>query len=119
MTGNQTFMKEVAYPYVREVAAFYASYLKRDGADEKYGVPFGCAQELCSGRQSGDKHPQKDDTIDLAYSRWIFSKVWKTPFLGPFLSQQRSFDQARLGTTITEAENRAFFLPRRSTGEGS
>jgi hypothetical protein len=77
MTGNLTFMKEVAYPYVREVAAFYASYLKRDGADGKYGVPFGCAQELCSGRQSGDKHPQKDDTIDLAYSRWIFSKVWK------------------------------------------
>jgi hypothetical protein len=73
-TGNQTFMKETAYPYVREVAAFYASYLKRD-VDGLYGVPFGCAQELCSGRQSGDDHPQKDDTIDLAYSRWIFSKA--------------------------------------------
>lgn len=73
-TGNQTFMKETAYPYVREVAAFYASYLKRD-TDGLYGVPYGCAQELCSGRQSGDRHPQKDDTIDLAYSRWIFSKA--------------------------------------------
>ena len=27
------------------------------------------------GPRSGDRHPQKDDTIDLAYSRWIFAKV--------------------------------------------
>jgi hypothetical protein len=74
-TGNQTFMKGTAYPFIREVAAFYASYLRVDSVDGLYGVPFGCAQELCSGRQSGDRHPQKDDTIDLAYSRWIFAKA--------------------------------------------
>jgi hypothetical protein len=74
-TGNQTFMKETAFPYVREVASFYASYLKIDSADGLYGVPFGCAQELCNGRQAGESHPQKDDTIDLAYSRWIFAKA--------------------------------------------
>ena len=90
-------MKEVAYPYVREVAAFYASYLKRDGADGKYGVPFGCAQELCSGRQSGDKHPQKDDTIDLAYSRWIFSKVWKPAFCGHFHRNNDHFTKTGSG----------------------
>lgn len=52
-----------------------ASYLRKDPADSLYGVPFGCSQELCSGRQSGDKHPQKDDTIDLAYARWIFARA--------------------------------------------
>lgn len=68
-------MRETAYPFVRAVAAFYASYLKLDSADGLYGVPFGCAQELCNGRQAGESHPQKDDTIDLAYSRWIFTKA--------------------------------------------
>ena len=74
-TGDKVFLKDRAYPYVREVALFYASYLRKDPADGLYGVPFGCSQELCNGRQSGDNHPQKDDTIDLAYARWIFAKA--------------------------------------------
>ena len=56
-------------------ARFYASYLVKDPADGLYSVPFGCSQELCNGRQSGDVHPQKDDTIDLAYARWILLKA--------------------------------------------
>ena len=60
---------------MKEVAKFYASYLKQDPTDSQWGVPFGCAQEICDGRQAGGYHPQKDDTIDLAYARWLLTKA--------------------------------------------
>ena len=52
-TQDLTFLKASAYPFVREVAMFYASYLKL-GSSGRYEVPHACAQEFCgpSGRNS-------------------------------------------------------------------
>ena len=43
-TQNLTFLRVSAYPFVREVAMFYASYLKLDPISGRYEVPHACAQ---------------------------------------------------------------------------
>ena len=87
-TQDLTFLKVSAYPYVREVARFYASYLKLDPSGGRYEVPHACAQEFCGERQlpsvpiPGPKGshgcpqpPQKTPTIDLAFADYIFEKA--------------------------------------------
>jgi hypothetical protein len=87
-TQDLTFLREQAYPFIREVALFYASYLTIDPATGKYEVPLACAQEFCGERQlpavpipgppgshGCPQPPQKTPTIDLAYSHYIFEKA--------------------------------------------
>jgi len=52
-TQDHAFLKQWAYPYVKQTAMFYASYAKLDNTTQKYGFPLACAQEICSGRQHG------------------------------------------------------------------
>lgn len=49
-TLDRAFLSAWAYPYVREVARFYASYVRFDDATQFYEVPIACAQELCGQR---------------------------------------------------------------------
>ena len=74
-TQDLAFLKQWAYPFVKEVALFYASYAALDAATGKYGFPLACAQEVCSGRQQGGYHPQESPTIDLAYAKYVFGKA--------------------------------------------
>jgi hypothetical protein len=74
-TQDRTFLKQWAYPFIKETALFYASYAKLDTATGKFGFPFACAQEICDGRQQGGYHPQESPTIDLAYARYVFQKA--------------------------------------------
>eukprot|EP00041_Stephanoeca_diplocostata_P026806 m.729241 g.729241 ORF g.729241 m.729241 type:complete len:1225 (+) comp23048_c0_seq4:158-3832(+) len=75
-THDRDFLRAWAYPFVREVARFYASYVRFDNATQAYEVPHACAQELCGQRQGGGHSPpQRSATIDLSYARWIFAKA--------------------------------------------
>eukprot|EP00040_Diaphanoeca_grandis_P025186 m.139259 g.139259 ORF g.139259 m.139259 type:complete len:1142 (-) comp30045_c0_seq6:246-3671(-) len=76
-TMDQNFLKTTAYPYIKEVAKFYASYVVLDPHTKQYHVPLACAQEVCSGRQQGGYHPQESPTIDLAYAKYIFVRAIK------------------------------------------
>eukprot|EP01044_Picomonas_judraskeda_P007242 COSAG03_NODE_768_length_5947_cov_22.170361_3_plen_135_part_00 len=82
------FLKEEAYPFVKEVARFYASYLRLDPNSGRYEVPHACAQEFCGERQLPSvtipgppgshgcpQPPQRSPTIDLAFAEYIFKKA--------------------------------------------
>jgi hypothetical protein len=80
-TLDNDFLKDHAYPFVREVVRFYASYMKLDPATKRYGIPHACSQELCGQRQGGGGHPpQRSPTIDISYVQWLFSRAveWST-----------------------------------------
>lgn len=74
-TLNTTFLKTQAYPFLREMAEFYASYLRRNPSTDQYGVPLACAQEGCAYRQLGKSMAQEDTTIDLAFAEWSLRKA--------------------------------------------
>ena len=74
-TQDRAFLERWAYPFVKQAALFYASYAKLNAATRTYGFPLACAQEICSGRQSGGYHPQESPTIDLAYAKYVFGKA--------------------------------------------
>jgi len=74
-TQDLAFLKQWAYPYLKQTALFYASYAKLDATTQLYGFPLACAQEVCAGRQSGGYHPQESPTIDLAYAKYVFRKA--------------------------------------------
>ena len=74
-TQDMGFLKAQAYPYLKEVALFYASYAVLDPATQYYGFPLACAQEICDGRQMGGYHPQESPTIDLAYAQYVWAKA--------------------------------------------
>ena len=50
-TLDEAFLQGRAYPFVREVARFYASYLVVDNATQRMVVPESCSQEFCGERQ--------------------------------------------------------------------
>ncbi len=87
-TQNMVFLKEEAYPFVKEVALFYASYLRLDPNSGRYEVPHACAQEFCGERQLPSvtipgppgshgcpQPPQRSPTIDLAFAEYVFKKA--------------------------------------------
>jgi hypothetical protein len=47
-THDNAFLRAEAYPIVREVSLFYASYLKMNPTTGKYEVPHACAQECAT-----------------------------------------------------------------------
>ena len=65
---NLAFLNSTAYPVVRGVADFYASYATRD-SNGTYHIPFGCAQEIC-GPANVDEN---DSTPDLALARMVLA----------------------------------------------
>lgn len=89
-TLSHEFLRQQAYPFVREVALFYASYLELNAATGQYEVPHACAQEFCGERQlpavpftnspsypgkGCPQPPQKSPTIDLAFAAYVFDKA--------------------------------------------
>jgi hypothetical protein len=73
-TLNRTFLATQAYPFLKEMAEFYASYVWEDPASGEYGVPLACAQEGCDYRQLGRSMAQRDTTVDLAFAEWSLRK---------------------------------------------
>ena len=78
MTRDIDFLRESAYPFVSEVARFYASYVVESGSG-RLGLPHSCAQEFCSAQggpginKPSAWQPQRSPTIDLSYARWILN----------------------------------------------
>ena len=50
-TSDLDFLHRFAYPFVREQARFYASYLRLNQTTARFDVPLACAQEGCGQRQ--------------------------------------------------------------------
>lgn len=83
-TQNVTFLRRQAYPFLREVALFYASYLRLNPSSGRYEVPHACAQEFCGERQLPSvpipgghgcpQPPQSSPTIDLAFAEYLLEK---------------------------------------------
>eukprot|EP00040_Diaphanoeca_grandis_P025184 m.139207 g.139207 ORF g.139207 m.139207 type:complete len:1138 (-) comp30045_c0_seq1:20-3433(-) len=76
-TMDQNFLKTTAYPFIKEVAKFYASYVVLNKQTKKYHVPLACAQEVCSARQGIGYYPQDSPTLDLAYAKYVFIRAIK------------------------------------------
>ena len=74
-TMDAKFLRQQAFPFIKQVALFYASYAQHDASTDTFGFPLACAQEICNGRQQGGYHPQRSPTIDLSYAQYIFSKA--------------------------------------------
>ena len=71
-TRDGAFLRDVLYPYLVDVADFYASYLQCDG-DARRGacyLPHTCAQETCAGGEDVINAHQ-----DLSYYQMVFSKL--------------------------------------------
>ena len=80
------FLKDSAYPFIRNVAEFYASFAVKnadwkgeDGGDERgnrYDLLNTCAQEQCTQRQGGNKQYVNANTlVDIAHATMSFQKA--------------------------------------------
>lgn len=110
------FLNRTAYPVVRGVAEFYASYVTQDD-NGTYHVPFACAQEIC-GPANIDEY---DTTPDLALSRMVLkAAVRYAGMLQRDATQAAEWQKVASGlalyadTTAQDGTNRTVFAEARA-----
>jgi hypothetical protein len=75
-TQNTTFLREVAYPYLRLVADFYESYAVFNATGRGfYDVLNSCAMEGCGVQGLGPHDASNNPPFDLAPAKYIFVKL--------------------------------------------
>ena len=64
------FLNKSAYPFVRNVAEFYASYAVKNSSEPgRYDLRYTCAQEVCGWRQHGNQqHVNHNSLIDISHA---------------------------------------------------
>jgi hypothetical protein len=74
---NLSFLETSAYPFIRNVAEFYASYaVPNASAPGKYDLPYTCAQELCTWRQHrNEMHVSHNSLVDIAHATMALRKA--------------------------------------------
>ena len=77
-TLNASFLTTRLLPYLRKVASFYTSYMRKivrsnDTASAAvFDLPWTCAQEICSG---GGPLGEHNNHQDIAYARMAYSRL--------------------------------------------
>lgn len=74
---DRHFLESSAYPFVRNVAEFYASYAVHNASQPgRYDLLFTCAQEICMWRQDhNSQHVNHNSLIDLSHATMVLQKA--------------------------------------------
>ena len=73
-TGDRDFLARRAYPFLKEVAAFYLDYLTKDSQGNYVILPSGSPENGIKGR-AGWMHFTISSTIDLEIAREVFTHL--------------------------------------------
>ena len=74
---DREFLAKSAYPFVRNVAEFYASYATKNTSEAgRYDLMYTCAQEVCQWRQDhGSQHVNHNSLVDLSHATMALQKA--------------------------------------------
>ena len=74
-TGDRDFLEHRAYPFLKEVAAFYLDYLTKDASGNYVLLPSGSPENGIKGRAGWMHYITISSTIDLEIAREVFSHL--------------------------------------------
>ncbi len=74
-TADRDFLEHRAYPFLKEVAAFYLDYLTKDGSGNYVVLPSGSPENGIKGRAGWMHYITISSTIDLEIAREVFTHL--------------------------------------------